>query len=107
VYILPNVNPYLLPDLSESDSLCSFKPEKVLSNRKRKKKKWLVPNLGPHAVSSNEMVRSDVLWRLDLRKASCGVDIDLGVCSCGIGKKWIGGFEKHYGIELTELGYWY
>lgn len=62
---------------------------------------------GDKNVSSNEMVRSDVLWRLDLRKASCGVDIDLGVCSCGIGKKWIGGFEKHYGIELTELDYWY
>lgn len=62
---------------------------------------------GDQNVSSNEMVRSDVLWRLDLRKASCGVDIDLGVCSCGIGKKWTGGFEKHYGIESTELGYWY
>lgn len=53
------------------------------------------------------MVRSDVLWGLDLIKASRRVDIDLGVCSSGIGKKWNGGFEKHYGIELLDLGYWY
>ena len=62
---------------------------------------------GDQNIPSNEMVRSDVLWRLDLRDASCGVDINLGVCSCGVGEKWNGGFEKHYGIELTELGYWY
>ena len=57
-----------------------------------------------------------------MRKARLGVDIDLGVCSCGLGKKWwlilmIEALNNYrakgvvlrdiYGIELTKLGYWY